>query len=913
MPKKSKKYSIRGDIDFLAGYHAAFMKPSYQEESEAQELDVTANNKPLIGNRGRHRHDVPDSPLRERAQKWIVHHELELLHGPAQVSFENDELVVLVVVRDGRSYIKSFVEHYFTLGAKHLVFLDNGSEDGTIEALKEYESGVTVFSTGLPFKQYQISMRQYLVERFGRGRWTLSVDIDELFDYPFSDVVSVKALLQYLNDNRYTAVIAQMLDMFPEAISSEVVAVSSETPLKKLHRYYDTSDVTTREYNLFQDLTGNEASNEEIKVLQGGVQRRLFNLSPMLTKHPLVFLEEGVRPVDLSEHWVGGARLADFSGVLLHYKLSADLYGLARREVEKRTYPNRHGKYDKYVEILESASQLLLKDETSRQLQSTDELLGTQFMVLSEKYMKFVDQEYRRKGGAPEAHTQRVFEAFLRVSSEAQSQAGEANRLRKERDKLQKERDNLRDTRDNLQKEKDNLRDTRDNLRKTRDTLQKEKVDLQNTRDKLRSTRDKAENRRKRAQQQADSLREQLAVIQSSRAWRVLSVLSRGKMAATDAGAVSRHQRMGDGRGPLPEARTAQPSDRKPVKDSTRPPERQDLEPQTSEAQTLEAKPMEDSPVFFIVGSGKSGTRWITGLLNAHPEVLCKGEGRFFNREWHREDLRAMEARVPPRTLFGALSNSEDLRLWMERSVWGRGEDTEELLTGMTRASIDYFLKRKLAKSGKRLVGDKTPFLPGVNLIKEIKEIYPEAKVIHIIRDGRDVEVSWVHHKWRRSADQDGAQVLKPAEVERRDAYFSSPQKITEIGMFDQAELRRRAGLWSETVGGATKDGPELLGDNYTEVKYESLLADTAKELKRLLIFLGAESSDDTVRRCVEKVSFERLSGGRQRGEEDPSAALRKGIAGDWKNVFTEEDRRIFKEEAGDLLVKLGYEKDNDW
>jgi hypothetical protein len=777
---------------------------------------------------------VPDSPLRERAQKWIVHHEVELLHGPAQVSFENDEVVVLVVVRDGRSYIESFVEHYFALGAKHLIFLDNGSEDGTIEALKEYESGVTVFRTGLPFKQYQISMRQYLVERFGRGRWTLSVDIDELFDYPFSDVVSLKALLQYLNENRYTAVIAQMLDMFPEAISSEVVAVSSEEPLKKLHRYYDIANVTTRDYNLFEDLTGNEASNEEIKVLQGGVQRRLFNLSPMLTKHPLVFLEEGVRPVDLSEHWVGGARLADFSGVLLHYKLSANLYRLARREVEKRTYPNRHGKYDKYVEILESASQLVLKGETSRQLQSTDELLGTQFMVLSEKYVKFVGQEYLRKGGTPEAHTQRLFEALRRAGSEAQAQAEEGALLRKEKDSLQKERDTLRNTRDNL-------RNTRDSLQKEKEDLQKDRDTLRNTRDNLRSKRDKAENRRKQAQQEADTLREQLAVIQSSRAWRVLSVLSRGKMAVTDARAVSRQQRTGEARRSLPETRPGPPPDRKPVQASTRPQERQDLKAQPSEAQTLEAKPVEGSPVFFIVGSGKSGTRWLTGLLNAHPEVLCKGEGRFFNREWHREDLRTMEARVPPRTLFGALSSSQDLRLWMERSVWGRGENTEELLTGMTRAAIDYFLKRKLAKSGKRFVGDKTPFLPGVNLIKEIKEIYPEAKVIHIIRDGRDVEVSWVHHKWRRSADQDGAQVLTPAEVERRDAYFSNPQKVTEIGMFDEAELRRRAGLWSETVGGATEDGPELLGDNYTEVKYESLLADTAKELKRLLIFLGAE------------------------------------------------------------------------
>jgi hypothetical protein len=59
--------------------------------------------------------------------------------------------------------------------------------------------------------------------------------------------------------------------------------------------------------------------------------------------------------------------------------------------------------------------------------------------------------------------------------------------------------------------------------------------------------------------------------------------------------------------------------------------------------------------------------------------------------------------------------------------------------------------------------------------------------------------------------------------------------------------------------------------------------------------------------------SFEKWSEGRERGEEDSSAFYRKGIAGDWKNVFTERDREIFKEAAGELLIRLGYERDGDW
>ncbi len=838
-----------------------------------KEVSIPQEIRPVIGNRGRQRHDVPDSPLLERAQKWILHHDMELVHGPAEVSFEKDEMVVLVVLRDGRPYIKSFVEHHFALGAKHLVFLDNGSEDGTIEALQRYESGVTVFKTGLPFRHYQISMRQYLVERFGKGRWTLSVDIDELFDYPFSDVVSLKALLGYLNERRYTAVVTQMLDMFPEEISSESAAVAGDEPLEKLHRYYDTSNVSTHDYKLFAGFVDNEVSNEEIQVLQGGVQRRLFDLSPLLTKHPLVFLEEGVRPIDLSEHWVGGARLADFTGLLKHYKLSASLYGLVRREVEKRTYPNRHGKYDKYLKVLESDSRLELKDESSRELSSTDELLGSHFMVVSREYMGLVGKEAGRSEHSGE-QLSRLTGALLHAGSGARGQArsGGDGRARRRNDNAgQWQAENRAEW----------------------------------AREQTRRAQERAANAHeqfKSAQEHAERLKEQIRAVQSSKAWKLIQVLSRVKKASRGFVARLREgaERLPDVKEPLkkPSRTLSQNGDKQQERQGPRKPEK------TEASRT----------VFFIVGSGKSGTTWLMRMLNAHPEILCRGEGRFFNREWHREDLRHTEAKVPPRTLYGALCASEDLRLWVERSPWGSGKNTEEFIAGTTRAVMDHIFDRWLAESNLRdsprqIIGDKTPFLPGANVIEEIAAIYPEAKVLHIIRDGRDVEVSWVHHRWNRATDRGGVQVLSPGEVERREAYENDhPQRLAELGMFEEEELRRRAGLWREQVGGAAEAGPRLLGENYVEVRYESMLEDSASELEWLLEFLGASSDEESVRHCVETASFEALSGGRQRGEEDAANFYRKGIAGDWKNTFTEKDRRIYREAAGDLLAKFGYE-----
>lgn len=310
-------------------------------------------------------------------------------------------------------------------------------------------------------------------------------------------------------------------------------------------------------------------------------------------------------------------------------------------------------------------------------------------------------------------------------------------------------------------------------------------------------------------------------------------------------------------------------------------------------------------PVFFIVGRGKSGTSWLMRTLNAHPEILCRGEGRFFGRDWQRDDLKETQVDVPPRSLYGAIHESEYLRYWVQRSVWSRNDDTEEHMAGIARAATEYFMRQKLAESGKRMVGDKTPLLTP-DAVREMSEVYPGAKVIHIIRDGRDVTVSAVHHQWNRSKDQGGSLIMNEADRERREAYRTDPGSTS---MFTGEALRNRARAWRDFVGQAVDDGPALLGGDYAEVRYEDLLERPEQEVRRLLGFLGADNGEETVKRCLGAASFEKLSKGRKPGEEDATSFYRKGIAGDWKNVFTEGDRELFDEVAGDLLERLGYER----
>src|SRR5215204_7607443 len=224
---------------------------------------------------------------------------IEHLYGPEDVPYEEDELVLVCLVRNGRPYVKSFVEHYTSLGIKHLFFLDNGSTDGTIEALKGYDN-VTVLRTGLPFKRYETSVRQYLVERFGKkGRWCLYADIDELFDYPYSEVVGLSSLLGYLNANSYTAVVAQMLDMFPEEpLSGSRASNPLDEPLKERHRFYDISNIRRENIKELPRLRNNTLESDDIEFFSGGIRSTLFRSTSLLTKFPLVFSDGRIKPFD---------------------------------------------------------------------------------------------------------------------------------------------------------------------------------------------------------------------------------------------------------------------------------------------------------------------------------------------------------------------------------------------------------------------------------------------------------------------------------------------------------------------------------------------------------------------------------------------------------------------------------------
>jgi len=97
-------------------------------------------------------------------------------------------------------------------------------------------------------------------------------------------------------------------------------------------------------------------------------------------------------------------------------------------------------------------------------------------------------------------------------------------------------------------------------------------------------------------------------------------------------------------------------------------------------------------------------------------------------------------------------------------------------------------------------------------------------------------------------------------------------------------------------------------------IRYEDLLDQDLDILEPMLLDrCGLPVSRERFRQVVVANRFESRTQGRQRGEENVMAHERKGIAGDWRNYFTDKVKSDFKARYAGLLIATGYEQDHDW
>lgn len=179
---------------------------------------------------------------------------------------------------------------------------------------------------------------------------------------------------------------------------------------------------------------------------------------------------------------------------------------------------------------------------------------------------------------------------------------------------------------------------------------------------------------------------------------------------------------------------------------------------------------------------------------------------------------------------------------------------------------------------------------------------------IVLLRDGRDIMVSWYFHCTTKYAEGNSALV----DVVARDLKLSDPLDVSlNLPRFIEYSFERQRHprfSWTQFVRAW-----EVESASSITVRYEDLRVRTAEELTRVVSSLTGIAPDPArVVEVVEAHRFEKMSN-RQAGQEDRSSFLRKGISGDWVNYFTPEARSVFEHYAGLELIRLNYEKDSTW
>ncbi|MEW9918947.1 glycosyltransferase family 2 protein [Marimonas sp. MJW-29] len=316
---------------------------------------------------------------------------LRHLHGPTATVPEG-EVLAIVLVRNGSYYMDAFFDYYRALGIRHFAFIDNGSTDDTIARIKA-EPGTILDQCALPLAEYEDLIRQYPANAYGQSRWCLYIDMDEVFDFEGRETVGLRGLIRYLEGQGATALVAQMLEMFPKAPLNAVADFSYRNALEEF-AYFDISAVRRHDYHSPEIpfsalLSGNTVPTSDIQFYFGGVRGKVFGENCCLTKHPLIFNGPEVTPAP-HPHLSMGVRCADITGVIKHYKFAGN--AAARDAASLASGDLAHGEDAARAAVLAETPDVSLFSLDARRWNRVPLLIRAGFLVGSDRYTAFLKE-----------------------------------------------------------------------------------------------------------------------------------------------------------------------------------------------------------------------------------------------------------------------------------------------------------------------------------------------------------------------------------------------------------------------------------------------------------------------------------------------------------------------------------------
>ena len=255
------------------------------------------------------------------------------------------DILVFSTLRNERVRLPFFLRYYRNLGVNHFLIVDNDSDDGSREYLAA-QPDVSLWTSAHSYKRsrFGVDWLNGLQMKYGHGHWTLVVDPDEFFVYPFCDTRPIRALTDWLDASNIKSFSAMLLDMYPKGPFDAKPYREGQDPFE-IAQYFDSGNYMITRNRKYGNLW-----------IQGGPRARMFfpdlpDRAPALNKIPLVKWEKDYAYVSSThmllprglnqvfDEW-GGEKA---SGCLLHAKF-LDTFPLKAEEemLRRQHYANSH-------------------------------------------------------------------------------------------------------------------------------------------------------------------------------------------------------------------------------------------------------------------------------------------------------------------------------------------------------------------------------------------------------------------------------------------------------------------------------------------------------------------------------------------------------------------------------------------